>query len=524
MSIRKVLIANRGEIAVRVIRACRELEISTVAVYSDDDVDALHVKLADEAYHIGASPPKESYLNIERIVEVARKAGADAIHPGYGFLSENANFVDACEKAGIVFIGPRSSTMRFSGDKMAIKQLAKRLGIPVVPASDGILEDADKAAEFAREFGYPVLLKSAFGGGGRGIRLVNNEEQLRQEFELSTMEARTAYGRAAMFVEKYFPRIRHIEFQLLRDMHGNGIYLFERECSIQRRYQKLVELAPSPVIDEETRHRIGGMVVKLADALDYINAGTVEFIRDESTGNLYLIEINSRLQVEHPVTEMVTGKDLVKLQILVASGKELPFKQQDLRINGSAIECRINAEDPLNEFAPSYGKVGSVSIPYGPGIRVDTYLYPGCNVSGYYDSLVAKVIAWGSTFDEARRRMRNALDEFYIEGINTTLPLHRFIMDEPAFTRGEISTDYLDRFNIIERMQESIKAHMQSRVDAIAAATLIFTQMSRYLASNGNGMRGNASNNKQSTKERGRASAWKRAGMLMLARGSMYEV
>ncbi|MEO9365560.1 MULTISPECIES: acetyl-CoA carboxylase biotin carboxylase subunit [Candidatus Nitrosocaldus] len=524
MSIRKVLIANRGEIAVRVIRACRELEISTVAVYSDDDVNALHVKLADEAYHIGASPPRESYLNIERIVETARKAGADAIHPGYGFLSENANFVDACEKAGIVFIGPRSSTMRFSGDKMAIKQLAKRLGIPVVPASDGILEDADKAAEFAREFGYPVLLKSAFGGGGRGIRLVTNEEQLRQEFELSTMEAKTAYGRAAMFVEKYFPRIRHIEFQLIRDMHGNGIYLFERECSIQRRYQKLVELAPSPVIDEETRHRIGGMVVKLADALDYINAGTVEFIRDESTGNLYLIEINSRLQVEHPVTEMITGKDLVKLQILVASGKELPFKQQDLRINGSAIECRINAEDPLNEFAPSYGKVGSVSIPYGPGIRVDTYLYPGCNVSGYYDSLVAKVIAWGSTFDEARRRMRNALDEFYIEGINTTIPLHRFIMDEPAFSRGEISTDYLDRFNIIERMQESIKARMQSRIDAIAAATLIFTQMSRYLASNGNGMRGNVSNNKQSTKERAKVSAWKRAGMLMLARGSMYEV
>ncbi|MEM0029320.1 MAG: acetyl-CoA carboxylase biotin carboxylase subunit [Candidatus Nitrosocaldus sp.] len=528
MSIRKVLIANRGEIAVRVIRACRELEISTVAVYSDDDVNALHVKLADEAYHIGPSPPRESYLNIERIVETARKAGADAIHPGYGFLSENANFVDACEKAGIIFIGPKSSTMRFSGDKMAIKQLAKRLGIPVVPASDGILEDADKAAEFAREFGYPVLLKSAFGGGGRGIRLVNNEEQLRQEFELSTMEAKAAYGRAAMFVEKYFPRIRHIEYQLLRDMHGNGVYLFERECSIQRRYQKLVELAPSPVMEEETRHRIGGMVVKLADALDYINAGTVEFIRDEGTGNLYLIEINSRLQVEHPVTEMITGKDLVKLQIHVASGKELPFKQQDLRINGSAIECRINAEDPLNEFAPSYGRVGSVSIPYGPGIRVDTYLYPGCNISGYYDSLVAKVITWGSTFDEARRRMRNALDEFHIEGINTTIPLHRFIMEEPAFSRGEISTDYLDRFNIMERIQERVKASIQSRTDAIAAATLIFTQMSRYLsASDGKGMTSSSSSNdgqRRAQQDRGKVSAWKRAGMLMLARGSMYEV
>jgi len=479
--IRKILIANRGEIAVRVIRACRELGISTVAVYSDEDMNALHVKLADEAYHIGGAAARESYLNIDRIVETAKRANADAIHPGYGFLSENANFVDACDKAGIIFIGPRASTMRFSGDKMAVKQLAKRLGIPVVPASDGILDDVNKALEYAREFGYPVLLKSAFGGGGRGIRRVSNDEQLVQEFETATMEAKSAYGRAAMFVEKYFPTIRHIEFQLLRDMHGNGVYLFERECSIQRRYQKLVEIAPSPAINEEVRHKIGEMVIRLADALDYINAGTVEFIRDEITGNLYLIEINSRLQVEHPVTEMITGKDLVKLQIMVASGKELPFKQRDLKMNGYAIECRINAEDPFNEFAPSYGQVYNVNIPYGPGIRVDTYIYPTCNVSGYYDSLVAKVISWGNTFDEARRRMINALNEFSIEGINTTIPLHKFIMNEDAFIRGELSTDYLDRFNIIPRMQEYFNSRIKNNVDSIAAAVLIYKNLGRYI-------------------------------------------
>ncbi len=510
--IRKILIANRGEIAVRVIRACRELDIATVAVYSDEDVNALHVKLADEAYHIGGAAAKDSYLNIDMIIETARKASADAIHPGYGFLSENANFVDACEKAGIIFIGPKSSTMRFSGDKMAVKQLAKRLGIPVVPASDGILDDANKALEFAKQFGYPVLLKSAFGGGGRGIRLVNNDEQLVQEFELATAEAKTAYGRAAMFVEKYFPRIRHIEFQLLRDMHGNAVYLFERECSIQRRYQKLVELAPSPAVDENSRHNVGSMVVKLADAIDYINAGTVEFIKDEYTGNFYLIEINSRLQVEHPVTEMITGKDLVKLQILVASGKELPFKQSDLRVNGYAIECRINAEDPANEFAPSYGRVGKVNIPYGPGVRVDTYLYPSCNISGYYDSLVAKVITWGSTFDEARRRMINALNEFYIENINTTIPLHRFIMRDEAFIRGELSTDYLDRFNIIARMQEELNSSIKSSIDAIAAATLIHKNLSRYIAS--------ASKNNTDGKKRVEGiSPWKQIGRVMMRYG-----
>ena len=476
--IKKILTANRGEIAIRVIRACRELGIKSVAVYSDEDAQAMHVRLADEAYHIGPPSPRESYLNMERIIDAGKKSGADAIHPGYGFLSENASFVDACEKSGIIFIGPTSETMRFSGDKMAVKTVAKKIGVPVVPASDGTLDDVEKAVDVAKKIGYPVLLKSAFGGGGRGIRLANDEKQLRQEFEMSSMEAKAAYGRAAMFVEKFLPRIRHIEFQLVRDSHGNAVYLFERECSIQRRYQKLIEMAPSPAVDEKTRPMVGGWVVKLANEINYLNAGTVEFICDDKR-NFYLIEINSRLQVEHPVTELITGVDLLKLQIGVASGESIPFKQSDLKLNGCAIECRINAEDPLNDFAPSSGPVPSCIIPYGPGIRVDTYLFPGCTVSGYYDSLVAKLLAWGRDFDESRRRIKNALNEFYIEGIQTTIPLHKAIMDDPAFIAGDLSTDYLDRFKILEKVESVAKAGAKDKVDAIVAAALLHSVLVR---------------------------------------------
>ncbi|MEM2760106.1 MAG: acetyl-CoA carboxylase biotin carboxylase subunit [Nitrososphaerales archaeon] len=496
--IKKILIANRGEIAVRVIRACRELGIKSVAVYSDEDVQAMHVRLADEAYHIGPASPRESYLNMEKIVEIASKAGADAVHPGYGFLSENANFVDLCERAGIIFIGPTSETLRFSGDKMAVKTTAKKIGIPVVPASDGILDDVEKAVDVAGKIGYPVLLKSAFGGGGRGIRLANDEKTLRQEFEMSTMEAKAAYGRAAMFVEKYLPRIRHIEFQLVRDSHGNAVYLFERECSIQRRYQKLVEMAPSPAVDEKTRVTVGNYVLKLAKEINYLNAGTVEWICDEK-GNFYLIEINSRLQVEHPVTELITGVDLVKLQIKIANGESIPFKQSDLKLNGCAIECRINAEDPLNDFAPSSGPVPSCIIPYGPGIRVDTYLFPGSSVSGYYDSLVAKLLAWGRDFDEARLRIKNALDEFYIEGIQTTIPLHKTIMDDPAFIAGDLSTDYLDRFKILERVQTVAKESANQKVNAIVTAALLHNIL---IKSGGAGMQQNS----------GKGSRWKEEG------------
>ncbi len=476
--IKKILIANRGEIAIRIIRACRELGIKSVAIYSDEDAQAMHVRLADEAYHIGPPSPRESYLNMEKIVDTAKKAGADAVHPGYGFLSENADFIDLCEKAGMIFIGPKSETMRFSGDKMAVKTVAKKIKIPVVPASDGILDDVEKAVDVADKVGYPVLIKSAFGGGGRGIRLAQDEKQLRQEFEMSSNEAKAAYGRAAMFVEKFLPRIRHIEFQLVRDSHGNAVYLFERECSIQRRYQKLVEMAPSSAVDEKARHTLGNMVVKLGNEINYLNAGTVEFICDENR-NFYLIEINSRLQVEHPVTELVTGVDLLKLQIHIASGGSIPFKQSDLKLNGCAIECRINAEDPLNDFAPSSGPVPSCIIPYGPGIRVDTYLYSGCTVSGYYDSLVAKLLAWGRDFNEARLRVKNALNEFYIEGIQTTIPLHKTIMDDPAFIAGDLSTDYIDRFKILEKAESVAKASAKDNVDAIIAAALLHSVLVR---------------------------------------------
>jgi acetyl-CoA/propionyl-CoA carboxylase len=471
--ISSILIANRGEIALRVIRACRELGIKSLAVYSDEDTRAIHVRRADEAFHIGKAQAAESYLNMSKIIDLAKSSGADAIHPGYGFLSENENFAELCEKNGIIFIGPKSKAMEVTGDKMKCKAIMKKANVPSVPGSDGTLEDVEKAADIAHDAGYPVLLKSAFGGGGRGIRFANDEKELRQEFEIASAESKAAFGKSALFVEKYLQKIRHIEFQLVRDSHKNTRHLFERECSIQRRHQKLIEMAPSPVVDTKTRERIGEIAVRAAEAVDYLNAGTAEFLRDQE-GNFYFIEINSRLQVEHPVTELVTGGiDLVKLQISIAQGEEIPFKQEDLKIHGCAIECRINAEDPFSDFAPSVGPVPNCNIPYGPGIRVDTYLYPGCNVSGYYDSLVAKLIAWGRDFEEARVRTKNALEEFTIEGINTTIPLYKTIMDEENFVKGEISTDYLDKFRLIDKMNQDAKARSKKVSSAAIAATLL---------------------------------------------------
>src|ERR687898_919157 len=403
--ITSILIANRGEIALRVIRACKDLGIKSIAIYSDEDVRAVHVKRADEAYHIGPAAPAQSYLNMTKIVETAKAAGADAIHPGYGFLSENENFSEMCEKNGIIFIGPTSKAMELTGDKIKCKAVMKKAKVPTVPGSDGIVEDVEEAADIAGEAGYPVLLKSAFGGGGRGIRMASDEKQLKQEYEMASEESRAAFGKSALFIEKYLEDIRHIEFQLLLDSHGNGRHLFERECSIQRRHQKLIEFSPSPVVDAKTREEVGEIAVRAAQAVDYLNAGTAEFLRDND-GNFYFIEINSRLQVEHPVTELVTGLDLVKLQIMIAQGEEIDFSQEDLKMYGAAIECRINAEDPFLEFAPSVGPVPDCSMPYGPGIRVDSYLYPGCTVSGYYDSLIAKLISWGRNFEEARIRER----------------------------------------------------------------------------------------------------------------------
>jgi acetyl-CoA/propionyl-CoA carboxylase len=473
--ITSILIANRGEIALRIIRACKELEIKSVSVYSDEDKSSIHVKRADEAYHIGPAAPAQSYLNMNRIMEVAAKAGVDAIHPGYGFLSENETFAELCEKNNIIFIGPKSLAMELTGDKMKCKRIMKQAEVPTVPGSEGVIDDVDKAVEIANEARYPVLLKSAFGGGGRGIRLAKDEKELRQEFEMASAESKAAFGKAALFVEKFLEKIRHIEFQLIRDSHGNTRHLFERECSIQRRHQKLIEMSPSPIMTSEKRNEIGEIAKRAADAVDYLNAGTAEFLCDPQ-GNFYFIEINSRLQVEHPVTELITGLDLVKLQISIANGEQIHFKQHDLTLNGAALECRINAEDPFYDFAPSVGKVPYCNLPYGPGIRVDTYLYPGCTVSGFYDSLTAKVISWGSTFDESRRRMRNALDEFMIEGINTTIPLYKTIMNDEHFINGDLSTDYLDRYSIIEKMRKELKAKNSDRqkrlLPAIASAII----------------------------------------------------
>jgi acetyl-CoA/propionyl-CoA carboxylase len=470
--ISSILIANRGEIALRIIRACRELGIKSIAIYSDEDARSVHVRRADEAYHIGPAAASESYLNIDKIIEFTNRVGADAIHPGYGFLSENEKFAEICEKNGIIFIGPKSKAMEVTGDKMKCKAIMKKAKVPTVPGSDGIIEDVERAADIANEAGYPVLLKSAFGGGGRGIRLANNEKHLKQEFEMASAESRAAFGKAALYVEKYLERIRHIEFQLIMDSHKNGRHIFERECSIQRRHQKLIEMSPSPIVDKITRERVGEIAVRAAAAVDYLNAGTAEFLRDQQ-GNFYFIEINSRLQVEHPVTELVTGIDLVKLQIAVAQGEEIPFQQQELKMHGCAIECRINAEDPFFDFAPSIGMVPNCNIPNGPGIRVDTYLYPGCNVSGYYDSLVAKLITWGNDFEESRIRMKNGLSEFTIEGINTTIPLFKTIMDEQNFIKGELSTDYLERFSIINKMNEDAKERSKKNSSAAVATVLL---------------------------------------------------
>jgi len=473
--ISSIMIANRGEIALRVIRACKELQIKSIALYSDEDLKSKHVKSADEAYYIGPAAPTKSYLNIDKIIEIAESAGAEAVHPGYGFLSENETFAAKCEEKGIIFIGPTSEAMALTGDKMKCKEIMKKAEVPTIPGSDDILEEVDKAVEIAEEAGYPVLLKSAFGGGGRGIRFADNEKQLREEFEMASAESRAAFGKSGLYVEKFLKGIRHIEFQLARDSNGNGVHLFERECSVQRRHQKLIEFSPSSVVDKKTRSKIGDIAVRAAESVDYLNAGTAEFLRDEK-GNFYFIEVNSRLQVEHPVTELVTGIDLVKLQIRIACGDEIPFKQSDLNFNGSAVECRINAEDPFHDFVPSNGYVPDCNLPYGPGVRVDTYLYPGCNVSGYYDSLVAKLITWGADFDEARIRMSNALDEFMIEGIHTTIPLYRTIMKEKNFIKGNISTDYLEKYDLINLMKTQSKEKSLKTSDASIAAALVYSE------------------------------------------------
>ena len=470
--IEKILVANRGEIALRVMRTCKALGIKSVAVFSDEDRDSLHVKKADESYHIGEAAPARSYLNQNRILDAIKKSGADAVHPGYGFLSENDEFATLCERNNINFIGPTATSMNLCGDKMRCKAAMLDAGVPTVPGSPGLVKDADEAAGIAAEIGYPVLLKSVYGGGGRGIRLVNDDSELRNAFESVTGESIAAVGKSAILVEKFLQKTRHIEYQMARDGGGNGVHLFERECSIQRRNQKLIEQTPSPVVDSETRKIVGELVVKASEAVGYTNLGTAEFLRAD-TGEFYFIEINARLQVEHPITEMVSGLDLVKLQIDIANGEPLPFAQDDLHMNGYAIECRINAEDTFLDFAPSTGAVPRVVLPHGPGVRCDTYLYPGCTVSPFYDSLMAKLCTWGETFEQSRTRMLVALDDFYISGVQTSIPLYKSILNTPEYMDGALSTDFLKRYDIINRHRQDLKRENQElAIPALAAAAL----------------------------------------------------
>jgi acetyl-CoA carboxylase biotin carboxylase subunit len=441
---RKILIANRGEIALRIIWACRELGIKTVAIHSTADADSLHVKFADEDVCIGPPPNVDSYLNISAVIAAAEITDAEAIHPGYGFLAESAQFADVCKDCGLTFIGPESEIIRRMGDKAEARRTVLEAGVPVIPGSDGIVDDLDRARELATDIGYPVLLKATAGGGGKGMRIVHEPDELERQYDAARREAGAAFGVPDLYMEKYLLEPRHIEFQVLGDTHGNLVHLFERECSIQRRHQKLVEECPSTALDAELRARMAAAALRASGAVGYVNAGTVEFLLDVNR-DFYFIEMNTRIQVEHPVTEMVTGIDLIKEQIRIAAGEPISFSQDDVRMNGHAIECRINAEDP-DTFAPSPGKVTTFHPPGGPGIRVDTHCHTEAYIPPYYDSMIAKLVARGNTRGEAILRMRRALESFVIEGIRSSIPLQRRIVAEEDFVRGRISTAFMDRF------------------------------------------------------------------------------
>jgi acetyl-CoA carboxylase biotin carboxylase subunit len=442
--ISKILVANRGEIAVRIIRACKELGITTVAVYSKADASSLHVRMADQAVCIGEAPAGQSYLNISNIISAAINTGCQAIHPGYGFLAENAYFAEMCSTHGVKFIGPSPHTIKTMGDKIAARELAGRTGIPVVPGSQGGVSDVKTALRVADEIEYPVLLKAAAGGGGKGMRLVHNRKELERTLEVVQYEAQAAFGDGKVYIEKYIEEPRHIEIQVLGDEHGNLIHLGERDCSIQRRNQKLLEESPSPFVDEELRARMGQMALKVAEATEYCSAGTVEFLVDRHK-NCYFIEVNTRIQVEHPVTEMVTGVDLIKEQIKIAGGSELKIPQDEVKLSGWAIECRINAEDPNQDFIPSAGTVVNYLPAGGPGVRVDSYLYTGYTVLPYYDSLLGKLIVWAPDRSQAIERMDRALCEHLIEGVKTTIPFHQQVLGNSFFRRGEVYTNFIAR-------------------------------------------------------------------------------
>ena len=445
---RKVLIANRGEIALRVIRACKEMGIRTVAVYSEADRESLHVRFADEDVCIGPPSARESYLNIPRIIAAAEITGADAIHPGYGFLAENAEFSEICGRSELAFIGPTPQQIRLMGDKAAARRTMKEVGVPIVPGTDAV-SDPDEALARAAEIGFPVLIKAAAGGGGKGMRVAADADEFPRQFAMARNEAAAAFGDDSVYVEKYLARPRHVEFQVLGDSHGRVIHLGERDCSVQRRHQKLIEEAPSPALSESLREEMGEAAVRGAKAIEYVGAGTIEMLLNDD-GSFYFMEMNTRIQVEHPVTEMTTGFDLVKEQIRAAAGLPLSVPETEIRLRGHAIECRINAEDPSRNFAPSPGTITTFHPPGGPGVRIDTHVYAGYRVPPYYDSLLAKLIVHGSTRDEAIARMRHSLASFVVEGVHTTIPFLQAVMENPHFVAGDVDTKFLERM-VIER-------------------------------------------------------------------------
>jgi acetyl-CoA carboxylase biotin carboxylase subunit len=479
---KKILIANRGEIAVRVLRACHEMGIAAVTVYSDVDRAALHVRKADEAYPLGAAAASESYLNIPKILDVARRSGADAIHPGYGFLSENAKFAQACGDAGVKFIGPTAAAMDAMGSKTRARQAMEKAGVPFVPGTSRGVESFEEAEQVAARIGYPVMLKAAAGGGGKGMRLVHAPAQLKSSLEAARSEAQSSFGDDEVYIEKAILNPRHIEMQVLADEHGNTVYLGERECSLQRRHQKVLEEAPSPIVDAEMRRRMGEVAVRVAQAADYTNAGTVEFLVDQLK-NFYFLEMNTRLQVEHPVTELVTGLDLVHLQISIAAGEKLPFTQEDVRIRGHAIECRIYAEDPDNNYFPSPGEITLLLEPSGPGIRQDSGMYEGWNVPLDYDPLLAKLIGYGSDREQAISRLRRALSEYFVGGIKTNLSLFRRILDDADFLSAKLDTGFLER--MAKRAGDKSVDSRPAEVAAIAAG--VFAALGATLPGAGNG-------------------------------------
>ncbi|MFN8529005.1 MAG: acetyl-CoA carboxylase biotin carboxylase subunit [Anaerolineae bacterium] len=475
--INKILVANRGEIAVRIIRACRDLGISAVAVYSDADRSSLHVRYADEAVHIGPPAPRESYLRIDKIIEAAKRTGADAIHPGYGFLSEREAFAQAVIDEGLIFIGPPPSAIATMGDKQTARETVKRAGVPVVPGTEPGLRD-DELIAAANAMGFPVIVKAAAGGGGKGMRSVRNPDDLPGALAMARREAESAFGDGTVYIEKLVEGARHIEFQILADMHGNTIHLGERECSIQRRHQKLVEESPSTFVDTDLRRRMGEMAIKAAQAVGYVNAGTIECLVDKDK-NFYFLEMNTRLQVEHPVTELVTGVDLVKEQIRIARGRRMGPTESVLEPRGWAIECRINAEDPYNNFIPSVGKISTLVVPTGPGVRVDSGMYSGYEITPYYDSMIAKLICWGDDRPEAMLRMRRALEEYKIMGLKHNIPFHQNLLNSYSFIAGKIDTKFVEeRFSMEVYEQQPT----EEELEVAALAATLFTHRQRQLA------------------------------------------